>query len=99
MKKIIFYLLFIGTSFKLLAQTDTVKCYVQIMYSFENTIGMSRNIEDNYLHKHGGMMFYTKAYGIRDDKGKFIKFLSVRKRELTEIWKPNDQPQVMIYNW
>lgn len=84
---------------KLMAQqrTDTVKCYVQIMVPASGTVGMSKEIEDNQVFMNGGILLYTKAYAIIQEK-KYIKFLTPKRKELKGIWKPID-PQVMESEW
>ena len=80
-------------------RTDTVKCYVQIMLPAAGTIGMSRNIEDNTLFVNGGMFIYTKAYAIKDTAGKYVRFLTPRKKELKDVWMPESGPVVMKKDW
>ncbi len=84
-------------SVKLRAQTDTIKCYVQIMVPASGTVGMSKEIEDNQVFMNGGILLYTKAYGIIES-GKYVKFLTPKRKELKNIWKPKD-PQVMEFEW
>lgn len=79
-------------------RSDTVKCYVQIMIPASGTIGMSRNIEDNQLFINGGMFIYTKAYAIKED-GKYVKFLTPRRKEIKDIWWPESGPVVMRKDW
>lgn len=78
-------------------RTDTVKCYVQIMVPASGTVGMSKNIEDNQVFMNGGILLYTKAYAIVEEK-KYIKFLTPKRKELKGIWKPID-PQLMEFEW
>jgi hypothetical protein len=78
-------------------RTDTVKCYVQIMVPASGTVGMSKEIEDNQVFINGGILLYTKAYAIVEDK-KYVKFLTQKRKELKNIWKPKD-PQVMEFEW
>lgn len=80
-------------------RSDTVKCYVQIMLPAAGTIGMSRNIEDNTLFVNGGMFIYTKAYAIKDTAGRYVRFLTPRKKELKDIWWPESGPIVMKKDW
>jgi hypothetical protein len=78
-------------------KTDTVKCYVQIMIPASGTIGLSREIEDNVVFINGGMLIYTKAYAISEG-GKYVRFLTPKRKELKNIWKPKD-PEVMEFEW
>jgi hypothetical protein len=78
-------------------KTDTVKCYVQIMVPASGTIGMSKEIEDNQVFINGGILLYTKAYAISEG-GKYVKFITPKRKELKNIWKPRD-PQVMEFEW
>lgn len=80
------------------SQTDTIKCYVQIMVPAGRTIGLSREIEDNQLFLNGGIFLYTKAYAIKDG-GKYVKFLTPRHKELKDIWWPESGPVVMRKDW
>jgi hypothetical protein len=91
--------LLIGVKLQAQQRSDTIKCYVQIMLPAEGTIGMSRNIEDNTLFINGGMFIYTKAYAIKDAAGKYVKFLTPRKKELKDIWWPDAGPVVMKKDW
>lgn len=77
-------------------KADTIKCYVQVMVPASGTLGIARNIEDNYAYLNGGLLIYTKAYAIIED-GKY-RFLTPRKKEMKNIWKPAD-PQVMPFEW
>lgn len=79
-------------------RTDTVKCYVQVMISADGALGVSRNIENNQVFMNGGMLIYTKAYAIMEG-GKYVKFLSPRRKELKDIWTPDDKPVVMKKEW
>jgi hypothetical protein len=78
---------------------DTVKCYVQIMVPASETVGLSKEIEDNRVFLNGGIFLYTKAYAIKDTTGKYVKFLTPRKKELKNIWSPDDKPVVMRKEW
>lgn len=78
-------------------RTDTIKCYVQIMVPASGTVGLSKEIEDNRVFLDGGILLYTKAYAIIDDK-KYVKFLTPKRKELKGIWRPKD-PQVMEFEW
>lgn len=80
------------------SRTDTVKCYVQVMISADGALGISRNIENNQVFNNGGLLIYTKAYAIIES-GKYVKFLSPRKKELKDIWTPDDKPVVMKKDW
>lgn len=97
--KVLMIALLCGLSSYTFAQkkTDTLKCYVQIMVPASGTIGMSKNIEDNQVFANGGIILYTKAYAIREDN-KYIRFLTPKRKELKNIWKPND-PEVMEFEW
>lgn len=79
------------------SKIDTIKCYVQIMVSASGTIGISKEIEDNQVFMNGGVLLYTKAYGVKEGD-KFIMFLTPKRKELKNIWKPKD-PQVMEFEW
>jgi hypothetical protein len=85
------------TSINAQQKTDTVKCYVQIMIPASGTIGLSREIEDNVVFINGGMLIYTKAYAISEG-GKYVRFLTPKRKELKNIWKPKD-PEVMEFEW
>ena len=87
------------TFIKLKAQqrTDTIKCYVQIMVPASGTVGLSKEIEDNRVFLNGGILLYTKAYAIVEDK-KYVRFLNPKRKELNNVWKPRD-PQVMEFEW
>jgi hypothetical protein len=78
-------------------RADTVKCYVQIMVPASGTVGMSKEIEDNQVFMNGGILLYTKAYAIKEGD-RFVKFLSPKRKELKQIWKPKD-PEVMEFEW
>lgn len=80
-------------------QTDTVKCFVQIMIPAEGAMGVARNIESNFLFLNGGMLIYTRAYAISDTSGHYIKFLNPRKKELKDIWLPDEKPVIMKKDW
>ena len=80
------------------SQTDTVKCYVQITIPFKSFPMWRREFDDTELYNNGGMIIYTKAYAIREN-GRYVKFLSVKRKEIKEIWKPDDNPQVMVKEW
>lgn len=80
-------------------RTDTIKCYVQIMVPASGTVGMSKEIEDNQVFMNGGILLYTKAYAISDSLGRYVKFLTPRRKELKNIWLPDEKPVVMRYNW
>lgn len=77
---------------------DTVKCYVQIMVPASGTVGMSKEIEDNQVFMNGGIILYTKAYAIRDN-GRYVKFLTPKRKELKNVWSPDDKPVVMKFEW
>lgn len=77
---------------------DTLKCYVQIMVPAANTVGLSREIEDNQLFFNGGIFLYTKAYAIKDST-RYVKFLTPRRKELKDIWWPESGPVVMRKEW
>lgn len=87
-------------SIKLTAQqrTDTVKCYVQVMISADGALGISKQIENNQAFNNGGLLIYTKAYAIID-AGKYVKFLTPRRKELKDIWTPDGKPVVMRKEW
>lgn len=87
-------------SIKLTAQqrTDTVKCYVQMMIPADGALGISKQIENNQVYMNGGMLIYTKAFAIMEG-GKYVKFLSPRRKELKDIWTPDDKPVVMKKEW
>jgi hypothetical protein len=99
MKKMIVTALFVIVAIGLKAQqrTDTIKCYVQIMVPASGTVGMSKEIEDNQVFFNGGVLLYTKAYAIREGD-KYIKFITPKRKELKQIWKPKD-PEVMEFEW
>jgi hypothetical protein len=78
-------------------KTDTVKCYVQIMVPASGTVGLSKEIEDNQVFMNGGILLYTKAYAIKEG-AKYVRFLTPKRKELKQIWKPKD-PQVMEIEW
>lgn len=78
--------------------SDTIKCYVQIMVPASGTVGLSKEIEDNREFLNGGIILYTKAYAIKDGTGMYVKFLTPKRKPLKMIWKPN-APQVMEYEW
>lgn len=80
-------------------QTDTLKCYVQVMVPASATTGLSKEIDDNWVFLNGGILLYTKAYAISDSAGRYVRFLTPRKKELKNIWLPNEKPVVMKYNW
>lgn len=80
-------------------RADTVKCYVQIMVPASGTIGMSKAIEDNQVFLNGGILLYTKAYAISDSAGHYVKFLTPRRKQLNNIWLPDEKPVVMKYEW
>jgi len=90
-------LLFIAASLCAQSKKDTVKCYVQIMVPASGTIGMSREIEDNQVFINGGILLYTKAYAIKEGE-KYVRFLTPKRKELKQIWKPKD-PEVMEFEW
>lgn len=92
-------LLLISVKLKAQQRGDTVKCYVQIMVPASGTVGMSKEIEDNQVFMNGGILLYTKAYAISDTAGRYVKFLTPRRKELKNIWLPGDKPVVMKYNW
>lgn len=94
-------ILFLLISIKSEAQqrTDTVKCYVQVMVPAEGAMGVARNLESNFIFLNGGMLIYTKAYAISDTSGRYIKFLNPRKKELKDIWMPDDKPVLMKKDW
>lgn len=69
------------------------------MVPAEGTLGIARNIEDNTVYLRGGLLIYTKAYGIRDESGNYIKFLNPKRKELKDIWLPGEKPVVMKYEW
>lgn len=79
-------------------RTDTVKCYVQVMIPADGALGISKQIENNQVYMNGGMLIYTKAYAIMEG-GKYIKFLSPKRKELKDIWAPDDKPVVMKKDW
>lgn len=64
-----------------------------------DAFSLNKHIDKNMVFVNGGLFLYTKAYAVKDTSGKYVKFLTPRRKELTDIWKPNDQPQVMIHNW
>lgn len=78
-------------------KSDTIKCFVQIMVPASGTVGMSKEIEDNQVFMNGGILVYTKAYAIKEGD-RYIKFLSPKRKELKQIWKPKD-PEVMEFEW
>lgn len=80
-------------------RADTIKCYVQIMVPASGTVGMSKEIEDNQVFMNGGILLYTKAYAISDTTGHYVRFLTPRRKELKNIWLPDEKPVVMRYNW
>lgn len=80
-------------------RTDTIKCYVQIMVPASGTVGMSKEIEDNQVFLNGGILLYTKAYAIGDTTGRYVRFLTPRRKELKNIWTPENKPVVMKYEW
>jgi hypothetical protein len=43
------------------------------------------------------MLIYTKAYAISEG-GKYVRFLTPKRKELKNIWKPKD-PEVMEFEW
>jgi hypothetical protein len=101
MNKLIYlscYLMLIAVKLQAQRQTDTIKCYVQIMVPASGTVGMSKETEDNQVFMNGGILLYTKAYAISDSPGHYVKFLSPKRKELKGIWKPKD-PQVMEFEW
>ena len=69
------------------------------MVPASGTVGMSKEIEDNQVFMNGGILLYTKAYAIKDANGKYVKFLTPKRKELKNIWMPNDQPMVMKFEW
>lgn len=92
------FVLLLSIACKAESTSDTVKCYVQIMVPASGTVGLSKEIEDNQVFLNGGILLYTKAYGIKDESGKFIKFLNPKRKELKQIWRPSE-PQVMVHEW
>lgn len=92
-------ILLISVNSKGQQRADTVKCYVQIMVPASGTIGMSKAIEDNRVFLDGGILLYTKAYAISDSLGHYVKFLTPRRKELKNIWMPDDKPVMMKYEW
>lgn len=80
-------------------RNDTVKCYVQIMVPASATVGLSKEIEDNRVFLDGGILLYTKAYAISDTTGRYVRFLTPRRKELKNIWTPGDKPVVMKFEW
>lgn len=92
------FTLFISLSTSAQNKTDTIKCYVQVMIPADGALGISKQIENNQVYMNGGMLIYTKAYGIMEN-GKYIKFLSPRRKELKDIWTPDDKPVVMKKDW
>jgi hypothetical protein len=60
------------------------------MVPASGTIGLSREI-------NGGILLYTKAYAISEG-GKYIKFITPKRKELKNIWKPKE-PQIMEFEW
>lgn len=80
------------------SRTDTVKCYVQIMIPADGALGISKQIENNQVYMNGGMLIYTKAYAITE-AGKYVKFLTPKRKELKDIWMPDDKPVVMKKEW
>lgn len=102
MKKLSFLsciILLIGINLKGQQRADTVKCYVQIMVPASGTVGMSKEIEDNRVFLDGGILLYTKAYAISDTTGRYVKFLTPRRKELKNIWLSDDKPVLMKFNW
>lgn len=89
----------ISVNLKAQQRMDTVKCYVQIMVPASGTVGMSKEIEDNQVFMNGGILLYTKAYAVSDSPGHYIRFLSPRRKELKNIWLPDEKPVVMKYEW
>lgn len=81
------------------SRSDTIKCYVQIMVPASGTVGMSKEIEDNQVFLNGGILLYTKAYAIGDTTGRYVRFLTPRRKELKNIWTPENKPVVMKYEW
>ncbi|OQP61722.1 hypothetical protein A3860_31140 [Niastella vici] len=79
-------------------RTDTIKCYVQVMIPADGALGISKQIENNQVYMNGGMLIYTKAYAIMEG-GKYVKFLSPRRKELKDIWTPDDKPVIMKKDW
>lgn len=80
-------------------RADTIKCYVQIMVPASGTVGLSKEIEDNRVFLDGGILLYTKAYAISDSPGHYVKFLTPRRKELKNIWMPDDRPVLMRKDW
>lgn len=62
-------------------QSDTVKCFVQIMIPASGTIGMSKEIEDNQVFLNGGILLYTKAYAIKEGD-KYVNSYPQEKKNL-----------------
>lgn len=92
-------ILLISVKSKAQQKPDTVKCYVQIMVPASGTVGLSKEIEDNQVFLNGGILLYTKAYAVSDSPGHYMKFLTTRRKELKNIWLPDEKPVMMKYNW
>ena len=69
------------------------------MIPAEGSMGIARNIEDNFIYMNGGMLIYTKAYAISDTSGHYVKFVNPRKKEIKNIWMPGDKPVMMKKDW
>jgi len=67
------------------------------MVPASSTIGLSKEIEDNQVFINGGVILFTKAFVIKEGD-KIIKFLTPKRKELKQIWKPNN-PDYMEYEW